>query len=732
VSRLRCWCTWGIFVVCARAPAADFYVATNGTTSTAAGTGTFGNPWALQTALNQPAAVQPGDTIWLRGGTYRGSFASYLSGTPAAPIKVRQYPGERATVDGNATATLSASISSSATTLTLSSTCFSPDPFDVGVGVVHIDSEQIHLFLLTGTTYTIDRGWNGTLPAAHGAGALVTTNVVTLAVYGSNTWFMGFELTNSGGFRSNPVAGSLPPNRLGFSMDVYGPGTKILNMVIHDAGQGIGLWTAATGAEATGNIIFYNGWEGPDEGHGHGIYTQNQAPSVKRITENVLFDQFALGIQAYTESGAIDGIQLQGNVSFSNGVLSHLGGYTDNLLIGGLQVAQTPSMTSNLTYSPTGAGDQNLGYNAGCTNASVTGNTFVGMFRLVNCLTGLSMTGNNFYGQTTGFTPSSFPSNTYLATRPTVNQVFVRPNPYETGRGHVVVYNWQLLSSVSVNLSSVVTVGSSYEIRNAQNFYAAPVASGTYAGGSVSLPMGPLSVAAPAGVAAPPATGPEFNVFVVLAAPPAKPASAFTFAPASPSTNTSVSFTDASTGSPTSWQWDFGDGTTSTAQNPSHVYAVGRTYTVTLNAANAGGVDQTTRAVTVTAPAVSGTAHRFNTVPPCRVVDTRNPDGSRGGPALAATSLRTFPVTGVCGIPSDATAISANLTVISPPAAGEVRVYPGNFPVPSSWVVTFRAGKTRAGAAMVTLATDGTGAVGVRNEASGAVHFVLDVNGYFK
>ena len=81
--------------------AADFYVSPTGTTSTAQGTGTITNPWALQTGLSQPAVVHPGDTIWLRGGTYTGNFTSYLTGTASQPIIVKQYPGERAKLDGN-------------------------------------------------------------------------------------------------------------------------------------------------------------------------------------------------------------------------------------------------------------------------------------------------------------------------------------------------------------------------------------------------------------------------------------------------------------------------------------------------------------------------------------------------------------------------------------------------------------------------------------------------------
>jgi PGF-pre-PGF domain-containing protein len=68
---------------------------------------------------------------------------------------------------------------------------------------------------------------------------------------------------------------------------------------------------------------------------------------------------------------------------------------------------------------------------------------------------------------------------------------------------------------------------------------------------------------------------------------PTPPAAGFTGAPLSGTTPLTVTFTDTSTCIPTSWNWSFGDGTFSTARNPSHTYTATGSYTVSLNATNA-------------------------------------------------------------------------------------------------------------------------------------------------
>lgn len=56
-----------------------------------------------------------------------------------------------------------------------------------------------------------------------------------------------------------------------------------------------------------------------------------------------------------------------------------------------------------------------------------------------------------------------------------------------------------------------------------------------------------------------------------------------------------ITFTDESTGNPASWDWSFGDGNTSTLEDPTHTYVSNGTYSVTLTETNLIGTNETTR-----------------------------------------------------------------------------------------------------------------------------------------
>jgi PKD repeat protein len=85
------------------------------------------------------------------------------------------------------------------------------------------------------------------------------------------------------------------------------------------------------------------------------------------------------------------------------------------------------------------------------------------------------------------------------------------------------------------------------------------------------------------------------------AAPSSPPSAEFHGTPTTGDAPLAVNFTDDSTGSPTGWSWDFGDGSTSTEQNPAHTYSSPGTYTVKLTARNAAGENTATKVDYITA-----------------------------------------------------------------------------------------------------------------------------------
>jgi hypothetical protein len=132
-------------------------------------------------------------------------------------------------------------------------------------------------------------------------------------------------------------------------------------------------------------------------------------------------------------------------------------------------------------------------------------------------------------------------------------------------------------------------------------------------------------------------------------------------------------------------------------------------------------------------PLVPVLAHSglFHTLPPCRVFDSRfAPDQ----PALAHGVVRAIPFPGECGVPATARAVVVNVTAVVPGGTGRLTVYPGDIAAPDTSVVSFNGGQTRASAAVVGLAADGTGVLKILPEVSGggSVDVIVDVSGYFE
>jgi PKD repeat protein/DMSO/TMAO reductase YedYZ molybdopterin-dependent catalytic subunit len=98
------------------------------------------------------------------------------------------------------------------------------------------------------------------------------------------------------------------------------------------------------------------------------------------------------------------------------------------------------------------------------------------------------------------------------------------------------------------------------------------------------------------------------------------PAAGFTGTPTTGIVPLTVGFTDASTGSIISYLWTFGDGSTSTEQNPSHEYTTPGTYTVKLKVTGLGGSNTITRQSYITASKVPLPAAGFTGTPTTGIV----------------------------------------------------------------------------------------------------------------
>ncbi len=123
-------------------------------------------------------------------------------------------------------------------------------------------------------------------------------------------------------------------------------------------------------------------------------------------------------------------------------------------------------------------------------------------------------------------------------------------------------------------------------------------------------------------------------------------------------------------------------------------------------------------------------AVQFVPLAPCRVEDTRNPNGTFGGPPIAGGTYRTFPLSsGDCNIPSNATGYSVNVTLVPPShnGIGYLTIWPTGELQPTVSTMNSLDGRVKANAAIVPAGAAGSVNVYLSNTAN----VVIDVNGYF-
>jgi hypothetical protein len=116
---------------------------------------------------------------------------------------------------------------------------------------------------------------------------------------------------------------------------------------------------------------------------------------------------------------------------------------------------------------------------------------------------------------------------------------------------------------------------------------------------------------------------------------------------------------------------------------------------------------------------------------PCRVVDTRNPAGTFGGPSISGNSTRSFPLAQAgnpCDIPANAVAYSLNVTVVPITTLSYLTIWPAGEGQPTVSTLNSLDGRIKANAVIIPAGTsNGSVSVFVTN----TTNVVLDINGYF-
>lgn len=118
----------------------------------------------------------------------------------------------------------------------------------------------------------------------------------------------------------------------------------------------------------------------------------------------------------------------------------------------------------------------------------------------------------------------------------------------------------------------------------------------------------------------------------------------------------------------------------------------------------------------------------FYPLPPCRVMDTRNPIGLFGGPFLSGQTSRAIPIqSGSCGVPAGAEAYSLNLAVVPHVPLGYLTVWPTGSLQPYVASLNASTGTVTSNAAIIPAGTAGSISVFASNDTD----LVVDINGYF-
>ena len=474
--------------------AAEFHVSPKGSPK---GNGTLAEPWDLGTALVATSSVQPGDTVWLHAGTYRGGFESKLAGKPGNPVVVRGVPGERVTID-----------------------TLPRDDRDNGLFLMLGPDAIYRDFEVTCSHPQRKTAIGGSWPADIRRGAVDVrgdrVSVINLIVHDLGSGF-GFWAEGEGGEVSGCLIynnGWSGPDR-GHGHAIYAQnakGTKRIvdNVLFHQFAYGIHVYgsekASLKGFEIAGNIAFENGCLTRKGDNAPGIMVGGGSPAERIVVrDNVVVGG---GIRIGYPWGAIsEDVVCSGNYCDNGLVVRDFrkATVTRNTVVAASTVASLEGVAKLLTAGHQWAENQYFLTDGRWGDCSVVEN---GKSRGLTYEQWQRETGLDAASKFTRGTPKEL-------------RVIVRPNAHEKGRAHLAILNPAGLPEVDVDLSHVLLKGHGFRIVSAKDFFGPALVQGTYDGQPVRVPMKPVTPPPPVGMPDEqvPVTEPQFGAFVVLPNP---------------------------------------------------------------------------------------------------------------------------------------------------------------------------------------------------------------------
>jgi hypothetical protein len=519
---------------------ADWYVSPTGN-----GDGTITSPWTIAFAFTNTTGIAAGDTVWLRSGNYSAYSAVWpyilqctLQGTDGSPITIRQYPGERAILDGG----VNCGVKDYLILRDFEVTCTRARTNTYEVRPAGIVSGGIHNKLINLVLH--DTGH----PCIQG---------VAGEIYGCVIWGAGLYEYGTGSYTLTNTW------TRGAGMYLQNSGTNVVYVTDNISSRNFtgGIKSYAENGYVNNfncqwNIVFKN--------NGEGIYCDCLFNSITNYT--------ACNNFAYRSGIMANGYFASDALNFHYGLT-----YSNNYIVGspdtggialGINRWEDMVVTSNMVITTSTTNEWSAGSGI---SASVygqpggAGGRFLQLWPGTN-ITSYTLDGNAYYGgveqnggwdgglffrtyqpfiyRTTAWAEDgtngslSFVvwtnihgydlNSTYTTNLPTVNTVSLRTNKYEVGRANLVVFNWESNSVVNVDVSGLgYTQGQRFEVRDAQNYLGTPVLTTNYnaATPTIRIPLTETNITSVFGYIAGKFTfdpnihtAPLFNAFVLMGA----------------------------------------------------------------------------------------------------------------------------------------------------------------------------------------------------------------------